>query len=92
MFDGRHCVEADYALLNKETDKIIKILLSGDKTPEKELNDYLRLISRFDLEISESLKYKLSINNLTPSQMVNIINQYIDVLKQQVLVDIREHN
>lgn len=92
MFDNRHCIEADYVLLDKETNKIIKSILNNSKSLKDDLNAYLKLVSRFDLGISEKLTYRLSKENLSPNEMVNIINQYIDTLKQQVLVDIREHN
>ena len=92
MFDNRHCIEADYSLLNKETDKIIKTILTNPKTLKNDIDGYLRLIARFDIDISEILTRKLLKENITPSQMVDILNQYIDILKQQVLVDIREHN
>ena len=92
MFDNRHCVETDYVLLDKETNKIINSILNNSTSLKDELNAYLKLISRFDLDIVEKLTYCLSRDNLSPNEMVNIINQYINTLKQQVLVDIREHN
>ena len=91
MFDSRHCIESDYVLLIKETDKIIKIILNHSKTVESDLNKYLKLIARFDKDTAEALAYKLSTQNISASQKVEIINKYIDVLKQQVLVDIQEH-
>lgn len=92
MFDNRHCIEADYSLLNKETDKIIKTILTNPKTLKSDIDRYLKLIARFDIDTSEVLTRKLLKENITPFQMVDILNQYIDILKQQVLVDIREHN
>lgn len=91
MFDGRHCIEADYALLNKETDKIIRIVLTNLESSKTELKKYLKLVARFDVETSEMLSFKLSSKDMTPDQIVAIINQYIDILKQQILVDINEH-
>ena len=91
MFDGRHCIEADYALLNKETDKIIRIVLTNLESCKTELNKYLKLVARFDIETSEMLSFKLSSKDMTPDQIVAIINLYIDILKQQILVDINEH-
>ena len=91
MFDGRHCIEADYALLNKETDKIIRIVLTNLESCKTELNKYLKLVARFDIETSEMLSFKLSSKNMTAEQIVATINKYIDILKQQVLVDINEH-
>ena len=91
MFDSWHCIESDYVLLVKETDKIINIILNNSKTIESDLNKYLKLIARFDKDTAETLAYKLSVQNLNGVQKVEIINKYINVLKQQVLVDIQEH-
>ena len=91
MFDGMHCIEADYALLDKETDKIIRIVLTNLESSKTELKKYLKLVARFDVETSEMLSFKLSSKDMTPDQIVAIINQYIDILKQQILVDINEH-
>ena len=91
MFDNRHCIESDYVLLVKETDKIINIILNDSKTTESDLNKYLKLVARFDKDTAETLAYKLSMQNLNGIQKVEIINKYIDVLKQQILVDIQEH-
>ena len=50
MFDNRHCIETDYILLVKETNKIIEEILKSNGTCKSELDKYLALISIFDLE------------------------------------------
>ena len=92
MFDNRHCVENDYALLVKETDNIIKDVLNNSISLRSDLNKYLSFIARFDKQISDKLTFELSRDGLTNLEMAEIINKNIDVLKQQVLVDIQEHN
>ena len=92
MFDGRHCTTSDYSLLVKETKRIISIISDVNGNIEKGLENYIKLISRFDMDISDRLMYSLSSKDISRSSMVDIINKYIGELKQQVLVDIREHN
>lgn len=92
MFDNRHCVESDYTSLVKETDNIIKIVLNNPTSLRNDLDKYLSFIARFDKQISDKLKYELSRDGLTNLETVEIISKNIDVLKQQVLVDIQEHN
>ena len=92
MFDNRHCTTSDYSLLVKETDRIISIISDVNVNIEKGLENYIRFIARFDNDVADTLKYKLINKDISPSMMVSIINKHIDELKQQVLVDIREHN
>lgn len=88
MFDGRHCTQKDYALLVDETDKIIQSISNG----YFDIDNYIKFIGRFDVDVADTLRYKVSNKDLSPSEMIKTINKYIDELKQQVLVDIREHN
>ncbi len=88
MFDGRHCTQKDYSLLVDETDKIIQSISNG----YFDIDNYVKFIARFDIDVADALKYKLSKIDISPSEMINVINKYIDELKQQVLVDIKEHN
>ena len=90
MFSGRHCVENDYRLLVNETDKILKIL-NSDTNPYQTLLKYIEFISNFDEEIASKIRFHLNKDNLDKTKMINVINRYIDELKQNVIVDIKEH-
>ena len=92
MFDGRHCIEEDYVLLVKETGKIILHIANHSNSLDSKIRFYLTFISRFDPYLAESLSRKIIKDDITSSETIDIINQYIDILKQQVLVDIKEHN
>ena len=90
MFDGRHCVENDYRLLVNETNKILE-LLKSDIDPYQALLKYIEFIANFDEEIASKIRFHLNKDNPDKTKMIDVINRYIDELKQNVIVDIKEH-
>ena len=85
MFDGRHCVEKDLKLLEKETKRIISLINEDNYS---ELDEYLKLISRFDNEISNNIRAHISNKR---KDDIKLIEANILELKQDVIVDIFEH-
>ena len=87
MFDGRHCTKEDLDLLVNNTNKVLDTLSEGDKSG---LDNFLKLIDRFDVEVSRRIRYQ--IKDVDDSEKIKrIIINNIDELKQNVLVDINEH-
>lgn len=81
MFDGRHCTHQDLKNLIEETDKFKK------QQNIDYINEYLKFISRFDQEIADKMRMEIKRcnNDFYKIEMV------IDILKQNVIVDINEH-
>ena len=92
MFDNRHCAKRDYELLVIETDRIINAFSKGDMVSKKQLDSYLDFIARFDRNIADKMRLYLYRDDISVEKKIKIINENIDVLKQQVLVDIYEHS
>ena len=93
MYNGRHCTLQDYELLVRETNKLLEVLTVIEIVDQsKELKKYFKLIERFDAEIANKLRLNLSKDGMPVSKMIEILTRYIDELKQNVLVDINEHN
>ena len=93
MFDGRHCTERDLNMLVKETNKIKLFIAKNSENKEKnpELQCFIAFLCRFDTQTADLLQEQItSLNN-----DYVLINQYIDrcveELKQNVIVDIYEH-
>ena len=93
MFDGRHCTEIDLNMLVKETNKIKLFIAKNSENKEKnpELQRFIAFLRRFDTQTADLLQEQIaSLNN-----DYVLINQYIDrcveELKQNVIVDIYEH-
>ena len=85
MFDGRHCTYKDLELLRKETQKVKESL-----SDELEIEKYLKTIERFDKDIAE--KMRLKITNSNPEMALKIIEQNVEILERNIIVDINEHN
>ena len=90
MFDGRHCTKQDLILLDKETDKIVLLLDNNDLSIEVHLKIYLQFISRFDMDIACNISRRIKDKN--NQEVKRIILDNIEVLRQNVIVDIYEHN
>ena len=96
MFDGRHCTKEDLDLLTRET-KNIKIFILDNSHEEKEcvisyqIKRYLSIIGRFDNDIMCKLEMKIEIAKNDYEKIIRIIDEYYDILKQNVIVDINEH-
>ena len=93
MFDGRHCTKRDLDLLVKKTNKIkLSIAKNSENSGKNEdLQRFIAFLRRFDTQTADLLQEQIaSLNN-----DYVLINQYIDrcveELKQNVIVDIYEH-
>ena len=85
MFDGRHCTKQDLELLIIETDKILNNLNIDNLTM------YLKYIERFDQEIADKMRWKIKCAGEDTDKIKQIIRNNIEILKQNVMVDILEH-
>ena len=86
MIDNRHCTEKDLRLLEKETNAIKREYI---RYPEK-LKAYLELVARFDLNIAQTMRHMICLAK-EPQEVIAIINENYDKLKQNIIVDIFEH-
>ena len=87
MFDGKHCTKEDLDLLVLNTNNVLNALSEGDRSG---LDSFLKLIDRFDVEVSRRICYQIKdVNDI--EKLKRIISNNIDELKQNVLVDINEH-
>ncbi len=91
MYQGRHCNYFDYRLLEKISDKFL-LLINRDNFGFDEAKNYLDTFSDFDFEITSKIRIYLEKINSDRSGAINKINQLLEELKNNVLVDIREHN
>ena len=93
MFDGRHCNKKDLEKLVKETDKIVSLLSQNTKNSEKneELQSFLAFLRRFDVQIADELSQRISSLNDDYGKIINIVKTSVEELKQNVVVDIYEH-
>ena len=90
MFDNRHCLDKDLDLLIKETNRFKSFLSSGSFN--EELKQYLSLIKRFDIEISDKLEREITKAGTDIKMIESIIDRNINELIHYVKVDIYEHS
>ena len=93
MFDGRHCTQKDLDLLIKETNRIESILKKNIEKSEKivDLQRFLQFLRRFDEQIANNLKAQIDRANSDESEIIRAIESNVQELKQNVIVDIYEH-
>ena len=91
MFDGRHCVEKDLILLKKETKKVLDTINQKDDY-SKQLDSFIKLIERFDKEISEKMRFQINDAKNDTKMIEKIIISNVEILEQNVIVDINEHS
>ena len=92
MFNGRHCTYKDYQFLVKSTDDFILFLKGGNHDQfASELDKYLDVINQFDEEIGDELLMKIKKIDSDYSQIIKVVETEIFRLKNNVLVDIQEH-
>ena len=84
MFDGRHCTNKDLDLLIKETNRV-KAFPS-----QIGIENYLKLVERFDIEIARELAQRIKSVSDT-NEIIKLIDSKFKELKQLVIVDIFEH-
>ena len=93
MFDGRHCTKRDLDLLVEETNKI-KLSIAKNSENSGKNEDLLRFflfLSRFDTSIAEELEQQINASNDNYESIIKAIDIKVDELKQNVIVDIYEH-
>lgn len=91
MYQGRHCNVSDYQYLEKITHRFLSII-NRDNFDIKELDNYLNTFSDFDLEISSKIRINLEKISLDKDKYLLKISNLLEELKNNVLVDIKEHN
>ena len=93
MFDGRHCTKRDLDLLVKETNKIkLSIAKNSENNGKNEdLQRFYAFLSRFDASIAKELKYKIDNSDGDYERIIKAIDIKVDELKQNIIVDIYEH-
>ena len=93
MFDGRHCTKRDLDLLVKETNKIKLSIAKNSKNSGKneDLQRFFLFLSRFDTSIAEELEQQINASNDNYESIIKAIDIKVDELKQNVIVDIYEH-
>ncbi len=93
MFDGRHCTKRDLDLLVEETNKIkLSIAKNSENSGKNEdLQRFYAFLSRFDTSISEELEQQINASNDNYESIIKAIDIKVDELKQNVIVDIYEH-
>lgn len=94
MFDGRHCTKKDLDLLVEETNKIMAFLEKegtfADISEMSEIKNYLGIIARFDTEVAERMQTRIKPTN-DINKIKKVIEDNVSTLKQNVIVDIYEH-
>ena len=93
MFDGRHCTKKDLDLLVKETNKIKQIIAKNNENSGKneDLQCFLAFLSRFDTSIARELEIQVSNAGGDCERIIKAIDISVDELKQNIIVDIYEH-
>ena len=93
MFDGRHCTNRDLDLLVKETNKIkLSIAKNSENSGKNEdLQRFFLFLSRFDTSIAEELEQQINASNDNYESIIKAIDIKVHELKQNVIVDIYEH-
>lgn len=94
MFDGRHCTKEDLSLLEKETNKLKSFLIERkiiDEQSIKQIYLFINLVNRFDRDIGDKLSSQIKNSDLDYKKVISLIDKNIDTLKQNIIVDIFEH-
>ena len=93
MFDGRHCTKRDLDLLVKETNKIKLLIANNSENSGKneDLQRFLAFLHRFDTSIANELENQISNAHGDCERIIKAIDIKVDELKQNIIVDINEH-
>ena len=90
MYRCKHCTYQDYVRLIKTSDLFLSNLIENGFDQE-ELDNYLEFISDYNDDISCEIKSKLSRTGLDKYNVEKVIKSQLEILYQEVLVDIKEH-
>lgn len=91
MYQGRHCSINDYQLLETISKDFLSFI-NRDNIDLKQLDRYLKIFSDFDFDISSKIRMCLEKLSTDKDKYLSKITNLLDELKNNVLVDIREHN
>ena len=93
MFDGRHCTEKNLKNLVKETDNINSVLSKNIENSEKnrDLQRFLQFLRRFDSNIADNLERQITYRKEDYLAIKKDIDMAVNELKQNITVDIFEH-
>ena len=93
MIDGRHCTKKDLDMLVKETSTVKLFIAKNSEIKEKnaELQRFLAFLRRFDVQIADRLQEQIESSNNDYRLISQLIDRNVEELKQNVLVDIYEH-
>ena len=91
MYQGRHCNINDYQLLER-TSKEFLSFINRDNIDLNQLDRYLKIFSDFDFDISSKIRMCLEKLSTDKDKYLSKITNLLDELKNNVLVDIKEHN
>ncbi len=91
MYQGRHCNYSDYQLLENSSQIFLQII-NRDNFDISEVEKCLSTFSDFDFELSSKIRIYLNKINDDRSGAIIKITHLLNELKNNVLVDIREHN
>lgn len=91
MYLGRHCNINDYQLLERISKEFLSFV-NRDNLDLKDLNSYLKIFSNFDFDISSKIRMYLEKLSTDKDKYLSKITNLLDELKNNVLVDINEHN
>ena len=89
MFDGRHCTKQDLDRLISETNKVKQNIEKAQKIVD--LQGFLTFLARFDEDISRRLANAITHADADCERILKAIDSYVDELKQNIIVDIYEH-
>lgn len=100
MIDGRHCNKKDLQLFLSKSSEFQTYLASneqnirnsGIESIEKELSIFLKFVARFDKDLADEMNRKIVMSGNNYEKIMLIFNHSIDTLKQNIIVDIYEHN
>ena len=91
MYKGRHCVPSDYQLLEKYSREFLN-KNNWDNLSKTEISNFVNFIKDFDDDIAFKVRMHLGKSGVDSIAKKKKIIDLIDELKNNVLVDIREHN
>lgn len=91
MYQGRHCNINDYQLLER-TSKEFLSFINRDNIDLNQFDRYLKIFSNFDFDISSKIRMCLEKLSTDKDKYLSKITNLLDELKNNVLVDINEHN
>lgn len=91
MYQGRHCSINDYQLLETISKDFLSFI-NRDNIDLNQLDRYLKIFSDFDFDISSKIRMCLEKLSTDKDKYLSKITNLLDELKNNVLVDIREHN